>query len=264
MQGGGSLTILDCNDACELAARRRVLAQAFDVAEHDSRVVKFPSDQIAVATREVQLVTMLERRLQEFLDDPKRRTMHLKPMKKLHRRLVKAIGHLYNLNVESVDPEPRRSVVFHKRNNSAVPLLLLSEALRTGAVSAADASNAVAAVEEQKPTPPGPASTSGEVKPDEEDGFQSRRRSKQSTQIPASAVLALQPDTMLGKNSFDVLEEMTTSLVSQTDDQRRQLVESDLPIKLTEDLEGPDATEQVPDEVYSPEALSSPESEAPA
>ncbi|CAG8480945.1 11485_t:CDS:10 [Cetraspora pellucida] len=125
---------LECNNVCAIAERNRKLASALELSE---RIVDGPFAKSAPEYEEELLkyfgtnkewAKNIESTLGDFILKSDKSTLNLTPMKASHRGFIHGLSAHYSLKSESVDVEPFRSVIIKKKADSAIPLVLLSQA----------------------------------------------------------------------------------------------------------------------------------------
>ncbi|ORX78132.1 hypothetical protein K493DRAFT_104163, partial [Basidiobolus meristosporus CBS 931.73] len=80
-----------------------------------------------------QFIRKLEEALKDFLNNPSKKMLHLPPMKAIQRAVVHEVAKFYQLDSESVDLEPKRSVILHKNSMLCkIPQPLISEYIAQG------------------------------------------------------------------------------------------------------------------------------------
>ncbi|KAF9431022.1 FKBP12-associated protein [Entomortierella beljakovae] len=128
----GKLRIIKCNDFCLIAERNRRVALALDidVAARGSRIPQFDDYVLDYASANMEFTLKIEKKLAEWIADSTLQTLNLPPMKGHHRKFVHELAAHYSVTSESVDVEPYRNVVIHKKLYTLVPDLLASQACR--------------------------------------------------------------------------------------------------------------------------------------
>ncbi|KAI1314917.1 FKBP12-associated protein [Mortierella claussenii] len=129
----GKPRIIKCNDFCLLTERNRRVALALDIDEGVNRAPRTPNydDYILnYAAANIEFTLKIEKRLSDWVSDPSAQSLNLPPMKGHHRKFIHELAGHYSVTSESVDVEPYRSVILHKKLNIAVPDPLASQACR--------------------------------------------------------------------------------------------------------------------------------------
>ncbi|KAI5477454.1 transcriptional repressor NF-X1 [Pseudohyphozyma bogoriensis] len=120
---------LKCTDACTIAARNQALADALGIEKREmkKREVEYDPLLLGFYAANIAWCTSIEAQLTEFIADDKP-SLHFPVMKRPQRQFVHELTDYFELRSESLDEEPRRSVVVHRQSNSAVPTPTLAEA----------------------------------------------------------------------------------------------------------------------------------------
>ncbi|KAF9174161.1 FKBP12-associated protein [Mortierella sp. AD010] len=129
----GKPRIIKCNDFCLIAERNKRVALALDIDDstiRGPRIPHFDNYVLDYASANMEFTLKIEKRLAEWVSDSTLQTLNLQPMKGHHRKFVHELASHYNVTSESVDVEPYRSVVIHKKLNTSVPDVLASQACR--------------------------------------------------------------------------------------------------------------------------------------
>ncbi|KAF9995499.1 FKBP12-associated protein [Entomortierella chlamydospora] len=129
----GKPRIIKCNDFCLIAERNKRVALALDIDDSTiggPRIPHFDDYVLDYASANMEFTLKIEKRLAEWVSDSTLQTLNLQPMKGHHRKFVHELASHYNVTSESVDVEPYRSVVIHKKLNTSVPDVLASQACR--------------------------------------------------------------------------------------------------------------------------------------
>lgn len=143
---------LDCDEECQIIQRRKELKEAFgivDVENEDSTTIAIENIRnrieksstyeelelpyaeavLSVYSKQIKWCSQIEKILDDFIDDKPKSSLHFKHMKAPQRSFVHGLANAFNIYSEAQDPEPFRSVYIKKTQDSAKPLLNLSEAL---------------------------------------------------------------------------------------------------------------------------------------
>ncbi|KAF9205167.1 FKBP12-associated protein [Haplosporangium sp. Z 27] len=129
----GKPRIIKCNDFCLIVERNKRVALALDIDDTTNRGPRIPHFDDYVldyASANMEFTLKIEKRLEEWVVDSTLQTLNLSPMKGHHRKFVHELASYYNVTSESVDVEPYRSVVIHRKLNTSIPDLLASQACR--------------------------------------------------------------------------------------------------------------------------------------
>ncbi|KAF9353649.1 FKBP12-associated protein [Mortierella sp. AD094] len=129
----GKPRIIKCNDFCLIAERNKRVALALDIddsAIRGPRIPHFDDYVLDYASANMEFTLKIEKRLAEWVFDSTLQTLNLQPMKGHHRKFVHELAAHYNVTSESVDVEPYRSVVIHRKLNTSIPDLLASQVCR--------------------------------------------------------------------------------------------------------------------------------------
>ncbi|KAF9115573.1 FKBP12-associated protein [Mortierella sp. AM989] len=129
----GKSRVIKCNDFCLIAERNKRVALALDIDDsiaRGPRVPQFDDYVLDYASANMEFTLKMEKRLAEWVADSTLQRLSLSPMKGHHRKFVHELSAYYNVTSESVDVEPYRSVVIHRKLNTSVPALLASQACR--------------------------------------------------------------------------------------------------------------------------------------
>ncbi|CAG8711686.1 18869_t:CDS:10 [Dentiscutata erythropus] len=122
---------LECDNACAMAERNRKLANALGLSD---RIVegpfapKYDEELLKYFGANKEWAKNIESTLGDFILKSDKPTLNLTPMKAPHRGFIHGLCAHYSLKSESVDVEPFRSVIIKKKADSAIPLVLLSQA----------------------------------------------------------------------------------------------------------------------------------------
>ncbi|EEB07651.1 shuttle craft like transcriptional regulator [Schizosaccharomyces japonicus yFS275] len=121
---------VSCDDKCAIPERNRKLAEALNI--DPDRAVRhlgeYNSDVVEFYAENKEFCEGVEQTLRSFCLSV-RPLYSFPPMKTAFRRFIHQLSAIYCLQSESMDPEPRRSVVVHNRGISKVPSIPLSTAL---------------------------------------------------------------------------------------------------------------------------------------
>ncbi|KAF9164685.1 FKBP12-associated protein [Actinomortierella ambigua] len=129
----GKLRVIKCNDYCLIAERNRRVALALEIdteAEPTPRIPEYPHHVLQYALTNMEFTEKIEKQIAEFMADESKHILYFPPMKGHKRKFVHELVGLYDLQSESVDVEPYRSVTLRKKQTSFVPDLLVSKACR--------------------------------------------------------------------------------------------------------------------------------------
>jgi len=132
--GGINRPLPACDEQCMAEERRIKLAHAFDIdlTERSPPTPEYPRILYDYCSKNTQFVLKVEETFRDLLRDPRKAHHNFQPMKKEQRSFIHLLGLHYNLTSESVDPEPRRSVIIRKKMDSKEPAVLLSTACKRG------------------------------------------------------------------------------------------------------------------------------------
>ncbi|KAK4051690.1 FKBP12-associated protein [Microbotryomycetes sp. JL221] len=133
---GNSTKKLTCGDACVINKRNLALADALGIekdkreakikeVEYDGEMMSFYQANVAFCTQIEASLTDFVRGLKAPFDKP---SFHFPVMKRPQRAFTHELAELFGLRSESLDEEPRRSVVVHRQSIAGVPSPTLAEA----------------------------------------------------------------------------------------------------------------------------------------
>ncbi|SCV73947.1 BQ2448_6377 [Microbotryum intermedium] len=127
---GNNSKTLTCSDACAIAKRNAALAEALQVERREPKVkeVEYDPQTLSFYSMNVAWCTSIEKDLVDFVNTDKP-TLHLPVMKRPQRQFAHELAELFDLRSESLDEEPRRSVVVHRQSNTGIPVPNLADAL---------------------------------------------------------------------------------------------------------------------------------------
>ncbi|GAA5864129.1 hypothetical protein JCM3774_006390 [Rhodotorula dairenensis] len=127
---GNEGRLLKCNDSCAVAKRNAQLAEALGVEQREvkSKEVEYPPELMSYYATNSAWGQLIEQQLIEFVKSDKP-SLHLPVMKRPQREFVHNLTDFYDLRSESLDEEPRRSVVCHRTSTTGLPSPTLAEAL---------------------------------------------------------------------------------------------------------------------------------------
>ncbi|KAG0368480.1 FKBP12-associated protein [Gamsiella multidivaricata] len=129
----GKPRVIRCNDFCLTAERNKRLALALDIDDGINRRPRIPQYDDYVldyAFVNMEFTLKIEKRLADWITDSSSQALNLPPMKGHHRKFVHELAGHYNVTSESVDVEPYRNVIIHRKLNTSAPALLASQACR--------------------------------------------------------------------------------------------------------------------------------------
>lgn len=154
----GSKKDLDCNDFCAKVLRNRRLALAFDIKRDVTASPSSPAS-IGGSAMEPRALSSddlgyydeslcefylgnsswcrhMEVAMIDFVQDPTKKNLHLKPMRSEYRRFIHRYAVHFNIATEAIDSEPKRSVIIRKTAGTPrVPPILLSKAARNSSLN---------------------------------------------------------------------------------------------------------------------------------
>ncbi|KAG0246262.1 FKBP12-associated protein [Mortierella sp. GBA43] len=142
---------IKCNDYCLIAERNKRVATAFGIdpdATRSPRIPQYDNHVLEYALDNMEFTLKMEKRLADWVADTSVQVLNLPPMKGHHRKFVHELVAHYNVASESVDVEPYRSVVIHRKLNTSVPDLLASQACRQKRVAISPSLAAAGGVEQ--------------------------------------------------------------------------------------------------------------------
>ncbi|GAA5977262.1 hypothetical protein JCM10908_004913 [Rhodotorula pacifica] len=127
---GNEGRLLKCNDSCAVAKRNAQLAEALGVEQREvkSKEADYPPELLSYYAANSAWAQLIEQQLVEFVKSDKP-SLHLPVMKRPQREFVHNLTDYYDLRSESLDEEPRRSVVCHRTSTTGLPSPTLAEAL---------------------------------------------------------------------------------------------------------------------------------------
>lgn len=147
---GNEGRLLKCTDACAVAKRNAQLAEALGVEQRETKTkeVEYPPELLAYYGANSAWAQLIEQQLVEFVKSDKP-SLHLPVMKRPQREFVRPnftrllfmeptfllppqvhnLTDYFDLRSESLDEEPRRSVVCHRTSTTGVPTPTLADAL---------------------------------------------------------------------------------------------------------------------------------------
>ncbi|BGP49885.1 FKBP12-associated protein [Rhodotorula kratochvilovae] len=127
---GNSGRLLKCTDACAVAKRNAQLADALGVEQREvkTREVEYPPEVLSYYAANQAWAAQVEAQLVEFVKGDKP-SLHFPVMKRPQRQFIHELTDHFSLRSESLDEEPRRSVVCHRTTTSGIPTPTLADAL---------------------------------------------------------------------------------------------------------------------------------------
>ncbi|BGP33688.1 FKBP12-associated protein [Rhodotorula toruloides] len=127
---GNEGRLLKCTDACAVAKRNAQLAEALGVEKREvkTREVEYSPDLLSFFAANQAWAQQIESQLVEFVQGDKP-SLHFPVMKRPQRVFIHELTDHYDLRSESLDEEPRRSVVAHRTSTTGIPSPTLAEAL---------------------------------------------------------------------------------------------------------------------------------------
>ncbi|KAM0751251.1 hypothetical protein T439DRAFT_313553 [Meredithblackwellia eburnea MCA 4105] len=130
--------LVKCTDACALAKRNAALANALGIENKEPKVkeVVYEPQTLAFYTNNVVWCNSIEATFVEFVKGDKQ-THHFPPMKRPQRQFTYELCEAFDIRGESLDEEPRRSVMIHRQSNTAIPTPNLADALASQRKSSA-------------------------------------------------------------------------------------------------------------------------------
>ncbi|KAM0790050.1 hypothetical protein ACM66B_005378 [Microbotryomycetes sp. NB124-2] len=133
---GNSGKKLVCSDACSINKRNLALADALgiekDKREAKIKEVEYDAEMMSFYQANVAFCTQIEATLTDFVRGTKppfdKPSYHFPVMKRPQRAFTHELAELFGLRSESLDEEPRRSVVVHRQSIAGIPSSTLAEA----------------------------------------------------------------------------------------------------------------------------------------
>lgn len=127
---GNEGRLLKCNDSCAVAKRNAQLAEALGVEQREvkSKEADYSPELLSFYAANSAWAQLIEQQLIEFVKSDKP-SLHLPVMKRPQREFVHNLTDFYDLRSESLDEEPRRSVVCHRTSTTGLASPTLAEAL---------------------------------------------------------------------------------------------------------------------------------------
>jgi len=125
---------LECDEQCLMEERNRKLALALDI-DLEKRTPPAPEYHRSLfdyCSKNLPFALKVEETMRSFLKDEKRAIYNFPPMKRDQREFLHVLGKYYNFLTESVDLEPRRSVILRKKTDSKEPEILLTTLYKKG------------------------------------------------------------------------------------------------------------------------------------
>lgn len=125
--------VLECTQQCEVESRNARLRDALNVsAERGARQIPFPTELLSLICEHdlFERVLNFEKQLAEFLSSSYAQTKTLPPMPHRQRWLLHTMAQFYNMESESFDQEPRRSVRLVKTERTQPPTMKLTDAIK--------------------------------------------------------------------------------------------------------------------------------------
>ncbi|KAG0224005.1 FKBP12-associated protein [Actinomortierella wolfii] len=129
----GKIRLIKCNDYCLIAERNRRVALALEIdteTEPTPRIPEYAYHVLQYALANMEFTEKIEKQIAEFMADESRHVLHFPPMKGHKRKFIHELVAHYDIESESVDVEPYRSVTLRKKQTSFIPDLLVSKACR--------------------------------------------------------------------------------------------------------------------------------------
>lgn len=129
--GGVGVRALECTPQCELETRNAKLRSALQLDDSVPRI-PYPSELLeqVIAGDLFEFVVRAERMLAEFLALTSGGSKTFTAMASPHRWVMHQLASYHNMDSESFDPEPRRSVRVIKSPASCLPKMKLSDAVK--------------------------------------------------------------------------------------------------------------------------------------
>ncbi|KAF9932953.1 FKBP12-associated protein [Linnemannia zychae] len=149
----GKPRMIKCNDYCLIAERNKRVALALNIEEKSEpipRIPEYDSYLLNYASNQMEFTRKIEKQLAEWVADTTKPILNFAPMKGHRRKFVHELAAHYNVESESVDVEPYRSVVVRRLANTSIPDLLASQACRQKRSVSATTTNTVEQL--KKPT----------------------------------------------------------------------------------------------------------------
>ncbi|GAA5838784.1 hypothetical protein JCM9279_003861 [Rhodotorula babjevae] len=134
---GNAGRLVKCTDACATAKRNAQLADALGVEQREvkTREVEYQPELVTFFAANSAWSTGIEAQLVEFVKGDKP-SLHFPVMKRPQRQFIHELTDHFQLRSESLDEEPRRSVVCHRTPTTGIPTPTLAEALAASRKSA--------------------------------------------------------------------------------------------------------------------------------
>ncbi|KAK9238600.1 hypothetical protein V1525DRAFT_400515 [Lipomyces kononenkoae] len=115
---------LKCNDQCAIIARNNRLAEALNInteTRKDSTLIHTELCLSLYGTNK-QWCESIEKIIDSFVvATPPKRSLAFAPMKRTQRQFIHTLAEAYNLESESQDPEPHRSILLHRTSKTSLP-----------------------------------------------------------------------------------------------------------------------------------------------
>ena len=126
--------LVKCAPACEIAKRNAALAEALGIEKVAPKVkeVEYLPLIVEFYSTNVTWATAIEKQLTDFVgaeDAARKPSLSFPVMRRPQRQFVHELAEFFDLRSESLDEEPRRSVVVHRTSNCGVPTPTLADAL---------------------------------------------------------------------------------------------------------------------------------------
>lgn len=132
-------SLLDCEISCVMKEREERLQAAFGISSTStSPTISGPSLEDLPYIADTLRTTILQNRwclniestFKNFVNTSTDRTYHFKPMRREQRKFLHEMAEAYHLKSEAHDPEPRRSIVIKRTEQTTVPEMSLMEAVK--------------------------------------------------------------------------------------------------------------------------------------
>ncbi|KAK7204833.1 hypothetical protein BZA70DRAFT_185816 [Myxozyma melibiosi] len=127
------LRVIKCNDQCALLARNARLAEALNITAEShalaSNAVTHSDITLRLYGTNKKWCESIEKIIDQFIvSAAAKRSLAFPPMRRQQRQFIHCLAEAYNLESESQDPEPHRSVVLHRTSRTALPDKNLAQA----------------------------------------------------------------------------------------------------------------------------------------
>lgn len=106
-----------CDEQCAVEARNRKLAEAFGISLDRNTGSIYPDILLQLGKANREFVMRTEKRFEDLVKSAATRAS-MPPMDRVQRRMVHEMAKFYQLDTESYDKEPNRTVTVTKRKES--------------------------------------------------------------------------------------------------------------------------------------------------